>query len=515
MSVNKVVYGGKTLIDLSSDTVASDKLFNGYTAHDKAGNAIVGTLVTKKWGTGTYSPDWGSSSGVIINENPNLPSTYTQVEYIESSGTQYIDTGFKPNQDTGVDADAEFKTQTSGQWLFGSRTSANNNAIGILTYKGKYRFDYNATTKFFDNSASFDSRFVVSVNKNVSTLNGTITNTIPYAEFSSGVNLFLFANNNGGSVASNGAAKLYSCQIYDNGTLVRDYIPCLNSDGAAGLYDLVNGVFYTNAGTGTFSYGSARRSKQWSFSIPMVFSKESMLQFPFSNESLTEPLIAMSETTRFIPSIYVVALSGHDIMQELQRDVQVPDTVSITASNISSYFSVSNGNYYFKGSGSTFTTTNGGVHSSTATTTLTAKYDMTVSFTYSYSSEGNCDKFTLVVAGSTIEKAVSGSTKTKSGSWAIKAGQKIEFTYSKDGSVNSNDDKCTFSKMTLTYQSTVQETYEDTLIPVGTTRHNIAADIPNQHIVVSINNDYLDVAVTLPPNAVPTEDSTFTWFAKE
>ena len=223
----------------------------------------------------------------------------------------------------------------------------------------------------------------------------------------------------------------------------------------------------------------------------------------------------MSETVSFIPSIYVVALSGHDVMQELQRDVQVPDTVSITASNISSYFDVSNGSYYFKGSGSTFTTTNGGVKSSTATTTLTAKYDMTVSFKYSYASEANYDKFTLVVAGTTVAKAVSGTATTKSGSWTIKSGQKIEFKYSKDGSGDSNGDKCTFSNMTLTYQKTVQETYEDTLIPVGTTRHNIAADIPNQHIVVSINNDYLDVTVTLPPNAVPTEDSTFTWFAKE
>ena len=43
MAVSKVVYGGNTLIDLTGDTVAADKLLSGYTAHDAAGNAITGT----------------------------------------------------------------------------------------------------------------------------------------------------------------------------------------------------------------------------------------------------------------------------------------------------------------------------------------------------------------------------------------------------------------------------------------------------------------------------------------
>ena len=49
--------------------------------------------------------------------------------------------------------------------------------------------------------------------------------------------------------------KLYSCQIYDNGTLVRDFIAAKLSDGTVGLYDTVNSQFYSNAGTGTFIAG--------------------------------------------------------------------------------------------------------------------------------------------------------------------------------------------------------------------------------------------------------------------
>ena len=43
MAINKVVYGGQVLIDLTGDTVTADKLLKGYTAHDKAGASIAGT----------------------------------------------------------------------------------------------------------------------------------------------------------------------------------------------------------------------------------------------------------------------------------------------------------------------------------------------------------------------------------------------------------------------------------------------------------------------------------------
>ena len=43
MAVNKVIYGGNILIDLTTDTVTADKLASGITAHDKSGKTITGT----------------------------------------------------------------------------------------------------------------------------------------------------------------------------------------------------------------------------------------------------------------------------------------------------------------------------------------------------------------------------------------------------------------------------------------------------------------------------------------
>lgn len=133
-----------------------------------------------------------------------------------------------------------------------------------------------------------------------------------------------------------------------------------------------------------------------------------------------------------------------------EKPIYTTQQVNITADNISEYFTVTNGTYYFAGDGDTFTSNNKGKNSTTATTKLLALKDMDVSFTYSYSSESGYDKFTLVIAGTTVESAVSGSTTIKEWSGKLKAGQAIEFTYSKDKSTSRNDDQCTFSGMVCT-----------------------------------------------------------------
>ena len=58
------------------------------------------------------------------------------------------------------------------------------------------------------------------------------------------------------SLGNYASMKLYSCKIYNNGTLVRNLVPAKNSGGTIGLYDLVNSAFYTNAGSGTFTAGA-------------------------------------------------------------------------------------------------------------------------------------------------------------------------------------------------------------------------------------------------------------------
>ena len=72
---------------------------------------------------------------------PLLPDGYTQLEYIQSSGSQYINTGFKPNQDTKISITVDFPLSGTS-WLYGGRTSAGSNSLGFLCESGSsYRFD--------------------------------------------------------------------------------------------------------------------------------------------------------------------------------------------------------------------------------------------------------------------------------------------------------------------------------------------------------------------------------------
>lgn len=152
-------------------------------------------------------------------------------------------------------------------------------------------------------------------------------------------------------------------------------------------------------------------------------------------------------------------------------------TIAITAANVAQYFTVTNGSYYFAGSGNVFTSNNGGVNSSEATTTLTAKVDISsLSFRYSYSSEQKYDKFTLTVGGTTVESAVSGATTTKSYSGSLKAGQSIVLTYAKDSSQSNNDDKCTISNISITAKVRTQ---------TGTETKPVARKVKRQHMGVN------------------------------
>lgn len=186
-----------------------------------------------------------------------LPSGYTQLEYIQSSGSQHINTKHKPTDKTRVVCDFQFVKTTSTQYLFCARGPASGyaNRFGLLLHSsGYFRSDFGSSNANFSTNVSVGDRHTVDKNGATCSIDGTaVTNTA--ATFTGSYEMNLFAGNTGGSMSEPASVKIFSCQIYDNGTLVRDFVPAKrNADSVAGLYDIANGVFYTNAGTGVFSY---------------------------------------------------------------------------------------------------------------------------------------------------------------------------------------------------------------------------------------------------------------------
>lgn len=230
-----------------------------------------------------------------------LPKEYQEVECIQSSGTQYIDTGFIPDQDTRIVMNVLLPIQSTTQFMFGSRASSTSRTYSFTCNSTKYRSHYNTSWTEFAASASYTTPFVLDKNKNVTTLNGEHTVTETYAAFTCPYSLILFGVNDSGTIKASAIATLYSCQIYDNGTLVRDFVPCYRkADGAIGLFDVVNKLFYTNGGSGTFIKGA---------DVTGSGSSGSSLEFTYSG-NYTDNRVNGKGTVRFNTTGTLTVISG-------------------------------------------------------------------------------------------------------------------------------------------------------------------------------------------------------------
>lgn len=174
----------------------------------------------------------------------SLPTGYTKIEYLEGDGNSYIDTGFKPNQDTRVVATGQMANPLTTLAVYGCTINGSTGFYGCFISTGGALYGrYNGQALQINNIVSAGADFCVDQNKNAIDYNGN-TISVDYATFSAENTLAIFASNDGSGISYIGKLKISSVKIYDNGVLVRDFIPCTNPDGISGLWDSVNDVFY-------------------------------------------------------------------------------------------------------------------------------------------------------------------------------------------------------------------------------------------------------------------------------
>jgi len=193
---------------------------------------------------------------IRTNTYANLPDTYQQVEWIENTKGQYINTGFTPNQNTGFEIDFltyDEITPNNYGCIFGARKSSGSLEFQLTTYN-------NSTLRKC--GTSYDAGLVRNTRIQCSATATTyfnpsgISTTVNQTAFTAPCPITIFTLNNNGSVGQHGYVRLYSFKLYDNGVLARDYIPCYRiSDGKVGLYDLVNSTFNTDVTGGNFTHG--------------------------------------------------------------------------------------------------------------------------------------------------------------------------------------------------------------------------------------------------------------------
>ena len=166
-------------------------------------------------------------------------SPYEKLEYIEGTGTQYINTGVLPNQGT-TSAEIEFQmtqTKSGEQWAFGQ------------WYENGWRCGGSSGTLDSDRGFTYSS----------STFTDRMIGTSAASTITAPYPMLLFCQQENGKpmYLSNGYVRIYRCKIWENEELIRDMVPVkVKANGQIGMYDLVNKVFYANVGSGTFVAGS-------------------------------------------------------------------------------------------------------------------------------------------------------------------------------------------------------------------------------------------------------------------
>ena len=198
----------------------------------------------------------------LIYEQTSTP--YTALNYIQSTGTQYIN-AMLPNYTAGftVELKYEFTEERNNQFMWGAegnspynRNYFKRNRVNSLEV-GAYW--YNSINDYTQIGTVYEA--IVKTLRNIEqslTLDGTtVWSTTSYISYDrTNLTPYIFALNGRGTASENASMKLYYIKFYDkDNNLLRDLIPVLDLNNVPCLYDKVSQTFFYNAGSGTFLYG--------------------------------------------------------------------------------------------------------------------------------------------------------------------------------------------------------------------------------------------------------------------
>ena len=183
----------------------------------------------------------------------SLPSGYTQLEYIESDNSSYLDTGVTMGKTDSVTleevltpfgtSDTRY-TGANGYMqiaITSSGYSINGTAKKSLGTKDKLKCIYTSTT---------ESLYI----------NGALVESSDWSSYNgANVKIGLFKMGDAVNAWYSGKAhsgKCYGASIIKNGVKVREFIPCKNASGVAGMWDDVSKSFFSSASSFAFIAGS-------------------------------------------------------------------------------------------------------------------------------------------------------------------------------------------------------------------------------------------------------------------
>lgn len=200
-----------------------------------------------------------------VEVEPVLPYD-AKVEYLQSSGTQYIDTGIYVSSNN-IEIDIDVYTEnmpTSEQDIMGNQDSSTGRFV--LGLYNKYVFGYNRSSAGTNTnvvSATFSGANRLTINIKYDYTNSTKTLTVNGASTSQSYVRVITNTNKTVKVFNDGrtttgsyfSGRVYSVKFYQDGSLLADYIP-VRVENIGYMYDKVSGNLLGNSGSGSFTYGN-------------------------------------------------------------------------------------------------------------------------------------------------------------------------------------------------------------------------------------------------------------------
>lgn len=182
-----------------------------------------------------------------------LPDDFTPVSFLQSSGSQYIDTGRKLTQDSDITIDFRIEINRNAG-IFGSRQSAAKNNLALFQDAGLNVFagDFSEYPKYRFTTASSLERIKIQINKVGAWVNDILKKSwSDVADFETPTNGLIFDIGNNNWSGNKAVMRLYS---YTDGD-AQQLVPCLDANGVPCLYDLIGKTALYNQGTGAFTWG--------------------------------------------------------------------------------------------------------------------------------------------------------------------------------------------------------------------------------------------------------------------
>lgn len=256
--IRRAAANNEVLAVFSHDIQANPSIVGMSTAWLETILAEASSLGMRICGMDEYPLDEPSRSAVAIPTTyfNELPAGYTRLEYVQSSGSQYVNTGISSG--TNITAEICWKSlmnsQSESKFVFGARKAWQQSMLfvshqcrndGVSDSGIRYAWGANAySTQTFPTDF-----FAQRLSASEGMMGANQVWTPPSATFDYSYPMYVFTINNAGSAHSNGAKiQLKWLRICDSGEEVRMFVPVRrNSDSVAGLYDLANSNFYPSA----------------------------------------------------------------------------------------------------------------------------------------------------------------------------------------------------------------------------------------------------------------------------